>query len=666
MGKVTSEQLDIWEHAALLYHSYEWLDAAGAFQHLARDISDGEARVLCSLNAAMIQARLGDYDLAAQTVEAAAKVDQKLEHTLIITPWLMGILDWQNGLYLKAEACLKVCLDLLRGCDVAYHDRGMAFTLRCDEVRRQLEAIKLRRNKLWGPSATIPAVMPAECIFEAPPRRCKCSSVMASSRTTVGPGMISTESLPGILRIRGLSSLRRPSTPPQARDSAERPPTPTSSIQSRSRRFLTLSAVPKPGPLRALKKRRTTEHEADRNAARHADDTAPRTSRSSSLERSQTVPVLQPQTSAPAIAGTTRFDSAYCTSWRQRPSTPYIARDARGEHWSTAELATFIRRYQHSSKPLAPRDARAQAENTHALAKYILSGGREESISLLSEIVGDASAASLAPGLMENVIPEEGDENVVLDALLKQPLGSSNNGQEPPTRHPSGSDSPVSAIFDQSSPGATILDLSITPLTAQTISAPASLCEGARSENESREILELLLPKVYDPSQLVTKPKSLGPLTPSAEPQVPSAAPAPLPLLQEVTGSPRVLGTGQSIARGPPNFYAQIHTAASSTSSLFADSIATAERMERARGATLQMLEGRARARPPRSFGDTASRRSVRKRPTVSREDHVHYLKPLPPRPNPPAPKSVAASGDGSLSATMASAAIVGIGERWR
>ncbi|RMZ30243.1 hypothetical protein D0859_05656 [Hortaea werneckii] len=75
--KLSSAHIDLWEHAALLYHHFEWQTAIETFQHLFHTIpvSAPEARTRCLLNVGIIQARLGDYALAAQTLEDAARTD---------------------------------------------------------------------------------------------------------------------------------------------------------------------------------------------------------------------------------------------------------------------------------------------------------------------------------------------------------------------------------------------------------------------------------------------------------------------------------------------------------------------------------------------------------------------------------------------------------------
>ncbi|KAI7056797.1 hypothetical protein KC352_g44303, partial [Hortaea werneckii] len=110
--KLSSAHIDLWEHAALLYHHFEWQTAIETFQHLFHTIpvSAPEARTRCLLNVGIIQARLGDYALAAQTLEDAARTDGEF----VLTPFLLGIVEWELGNLIKAEACLEISLVALR------------------------------------------------------------------------------------------------------------------------------------------------------------------------------------------------------------------------------------------------------------------------------------------------------------------------------------------------------------------------------------------------------------------------------------------------------------------------------------------------------------------------------------------------------------------------
>ncbi|KAI7207780.1 hypothetical protein KC333_g9356, partial [Hortaea werneckii] len=176
--KLSSSHIDLWEHAVLLYHHFEWQSAIDTFQHLALTIPTEakEARTLCFLNAAIIQARLGDYALAAATLEAAARTDG----SFILTPYLLGIMEWELGNLIKAEACLEISLLALRRRvgegEVDFSRHGLDFRLRGEVVReglRRLRGVNLLSEEVEKEAQSQIvgfAGFSADCIFEAPVR----------------------------------------------------------------------------------------------------------------------------------------------------------------------------------------------------------------------------------------------------------------------------------------------------------------------------------------------------------------------------------------------------------------------------------------------------------------------------------------------------------------
>ncbi|KAI6894584.1 hypothetical protein KC318_g11864 [Hortaea werneckii] len=173
--KLSSEYIDLWEHAALLYHHFEWQSAIDTFQHLALVIPKEakEARTLCLLNVAIIQARLGDYTLAALTLEGAARTDG----SFILTPFLLGIMEWELGNLIKAEACLEISLlALQRHAGEGYVDfsqHGLGFRLRGEVVRERLRRLRgvnpFSEEEAQSMNVGF-AGFSADCIFEAPVR----------------------------------------------------------------------------------------------------------------------------------------------------------------------------------------------------------------------------------------------------------------------------------------------------------------------------------------------------------------------------------------------------------------------------------------------------------------------------------------------------------------
>ncbi|KAK5727041.1 hypothetical protein LTR15_002933 [Elasticomyces elasticus] len=168
---LTAGAVDIWEHAALLYHAYEWQESIETFRHLVSSLN-GDPRVSCAINAGLIQARLGDYTEARQTLEAAAIFDES--HVLV--PFLLALVEWETGNLSKTKACLEGCFESLRRAGNAdYSSRGLDFVLAPDLVHQLLRHLNNTGYDRFGTIKhgmvhVVPSVMPADCIFEAPPR----------------------------------------------------------------------------------------------------------------------------------------------------------------------------------------------------------------------------------------------------------------------------------------------------------------------------------------------------------------------------------------------------------------------------------------------------------------------------------------------------------------
>ncbi|TKA80962.1 hypothetical protein B0A55_02397 [Friedmanniomyces simplex] len=168
---LTAQDIDIWEHAALLYHGYEWQDAIDAFRSLVSRL-DGEHRTLCALNASIIQSRLGDYLEARQTLEAAATYNQNY----VLIPFLLALVEWDLGNLTKTKACFDGCLESLRRSgNVDYRAQGLDFVLTADYVHQLSGHLRETGYDRYGTAKRgivhiVPSVLPAECIFEAPPR----------------------------------------------------------------------------------------------------------------------------------------------------------------------------------------------------------------------------------------------------------------------------------------------------------------------------------------------------------------------------------------------------------------------------------------------------------------------------------------------------------------
>ncbi|KAI7205972.1 hypothetical protein KC365_g17484, partial [Hortaea werneckii] len=327
--RLSSEHIDLWEHAALLYHHFEWHSAIDTFQHLALTIpaEAKEARTLCLLNVAIIQARLGDYALAAATLEVAAHTDG----SFILTPYLLGIMEWELGNLIKAEACLEISLLALRRHagegNVDFSRHGLDFRLQGEVVReglRRLRGVNLfSEEEVQGRIVGFPGFS-ADCIFEAPVREGGRSSSSSEEEEDLTVKRREEQDLPAKGGKEALSN-RQPDSLVVSSSS----PKPTT-IKNPRETFQDLKAF--------LRGHKPIQRPNTRTSTAPPDPLRPR-----------------PPHPLPAVAPAAA-EATYHSTWRRRPTTPYIPRDARGEYHSVGELARFIRRYQNQAAPMSPRD----------------------------------------------------------------------------------------------------------------------------------------------------------------------------------------------------------------------------------------------------------------------------------------------------------------------
>ncbi len=189
---LTAQDIDLWEHAALLYHGYEWQASIDAFKNLAGRLN-GEHRTLCALNVSIIQSRLGDNLDARQTLEAAAINDPN--HIMI--PFILALVEWDLGNLAKTQACLNTCWESLSKSDrVDFRAQGLDFVLTAEYVHKLLSFLRETGFDRYGTAKrgsvhVVPPVLPAEYIFEAPPR----PGVASRASFGDGYGFVDTESV---------------------------------------------------------------------------------------------------------------------------------------------------------------------------------------------------------------------------------------------------------------------------------------------------------------------------------------------------------------------------------------------------------------------------------------------------------------------------------------
>lgn len=182
---------DLWEHACLLYHSYEWQSAADAFSELEQYTStDGEKQIF-ALNKGLIEARLGDLDLALMTFTKALEYDEG--HP--ITHFLLGLMYAETKNYAKGKTQFEHCLNGLNANAHEYQTDMGSFNLNRPMIQENIDHM---RSRLIATTAghgrtqhlrTCLNILPADVLFE-PPSRSMCTSQI-DGRSSIEPGLIS-------------------------------------------------------------------------------------------------------------------------------------------------------------------------------------------------------------------------------------------------------------------------------------------------------------------------------------------------------------------------------------------------------------------------------------------------------------------------------------------
>ncbi|KAF2721166.1 hypothetical protein K431DRAFT_73702 [Polychaeton citri CBS 116435] len=288
---LASEQLDLWEHACLLYRNYDWHAAADTFVQLAAS-ADVRSRVKCCLNAALIQARLGDHANALRTLEVVMEID----FACPLTYFIRGLVECEQHDFTAAETSFDAALERLGNDGHACGDISPKF-----EITREIVSINkaVARAKsvgdigagVWIPGGNRAVCIPTECLFDAPERN-------ASSTKPISERSSSSSAISGT-RALGRRDDGTYSTP-------------------QFLRYLTRYSVPQ-----ALGLQPRFKHEINRQfSAEH--HTQPLVSRS--LQRDSILSVLEyyggVQQSTPSAA-----DLKVSTSLRPKTSIPSIERD---------------------------------------------------------------------------------------------------------------------------------------------------------------------------------------------------------------------------------------------------------------------------------------------------------------------------------------------------
>lgn len=182
----SSEIADLWEHACLLYHSYEWQGAANAFSELEHYTSDPVEKCIFVLNKGLIEARLGDFELALHSFTTALVFEEDNP----VAYFFLGLVHAETGDYERAQAHLEQCLERLGTCSQNYQTNFGPFDLDrrtvVDNINR-LRSVKVATAADFGqfsPTSIYLQTIPADIIFEAPSRSGNTSQTQFSTKLT--------------------------------------------------------------------------------------------------------------------------------------------------------------------------------------------------------------------------------------------------------------------------------------------------------------------------------------------------------------------------------------------------------------------------------------------------------------------------------------------------
>ncbi|KAI9703733.1 MAG: hypothetical protein M1836_007503 [Candelina mexicana] len=122
-----TEALDLWSHAVLLFHSYEWEQAVTAHRRLIKRCENIIPLARLWFNVGVIRSHLGEYFLASEAFIKAVKVRKDLA----IGWFCLGMAVFQLGDFRKAKRPFQRCLSLFGEAttSIDYRRMGLDFVL---------------------------------------------------------------------------------------------------------------------------------------------------------------------------------------------------------------------------------------------------------------------------------------------------------------------------------------------------------------------------------------------------------------------------------------------------------------------------------------------------------------------------------------------------------
>lgn len=168
-----AEELYLWEHASLLFHSYEWQAAADAFLQMAGNAKEPLRRVMFSLNTGIILGHIGEYDAAATILRATLEVT----HLPALCRFLLALAETERknlgvarDLYCNALYLLPVASN-----EISYSQLGLDFRLTKRMLLQNETAVKFALSLGDTPSSRLALTVsrfPGGLVFEPPTGEC--------------------------------------------------------------------------------------------------------------------------------------------------------------------------------------------------------------------------------------------------------------------------------------------------------------------------------------------------------------------------------------------------------------------------------------------------------------------------------------------------------------
>lgn len=165
------ETIDLWSHATLLFHNFEWEQALSQHRRILRQCGPDVRKGFLWFNIGAIRGVLGEYYLAAESFAKAIKY----EPDSAVSWYCLGISLFQLEAFRSAKKAFDSCLRTFRAEEkIDYNDRGLDFVLEKTRVEWNSRQALFEKNYKKA-RAPLPLgrhlginSMPAGNLFEPP------------------------------------------------------------------------------------------------------------------------------------------------------------------------------------------------------------------------------------------------------------------------------------------------------------------------------------------------------------------------------------------------------------------------------------------------------------------------------------------------------------------